>query len=100
MYFFFEIDYRHPVVHFHLDFFFVHAFKMPIDVHLLLGLVHTERTRELWLFAALPFLMVSQRRFQLIKSAAFGTRVTLAVLRFAVGRLATVNARIFRLLLL
>lgn len=52
----------------------VHALHVPTNVHLLLGTVHTERTLELRILAALPFQVVAQRRLEFVHATAFGTR--------------------------
>lgn len=95
----FKINYLHAIAHIQFDFLLVHTLQVSIDVHFLFRLVHTKRTRELWLFAALPFLMVAQRRFQFIESTAFGTRIALSIFRFAIGWFAAIDARVFLLLL-
>jgi len=51
----------------------VHAFNVPGDVHFLLGPVIAERTLELRVFAAFPFLVVAQRALQFVVSAAAWT---------------------------
>lgn len=95
----FKINYLHAIAHLQFDLFLVHTLQVSIDVHFLFGLVHTKRTRKLWLFATLPLLMVAQRRLQLIESSALGTWIALAVLWFAIGRFTAIDARVFLLLL-
>lgn len=51
----------------------MHALHVSRYVHLLLSPIHAVWTLELRLFAALPFLVVSQRRLKFIYSAAVGT---------------------------
>lgn len=53
---------------------FVHAFHVPANVHLLFGTVHTKWTLELRIFAAFPFLMVSQWWFQFVDTSTIGCR--------------------------
>lgn len=50
----------------------VHPLHVARDVHLLLGAVHAVRALELRLLAALPLLVVAQRRLELVDAAAVG----------------------------
>lgn len=59
----------------------MHALHVPANVHFLLGTIHTKWTLKLWIFAAFPFLMVAQWRFQFIHTATIGGRARVATTR-------------------
>lgn len=67
--------------------FAVHALHVARDVHLLLGAVHAVGALELRFLAALPLLVVAQRRLELVEAAAVGAaEAGLAGLRRQRGR--------------
>jgi hypothetical protein len=71
--------------------FLVHPLHVAADVHLLLGPVHTVRALELRILAALPLLVVAQRRLQLVRPATVGTGEPIAsVVVHGRGRFAAV----------